>query len=222
MLQFPDKIRKTGRKRDAILTHHFRQRAGLLCCRAGPGSAGAALPWLARTILFLAASDPAPSRKPASMSSPPICAGSAGPARRRTSAPTPSSTMSATWSRWWRRLAKSRPSLSAMTGVRRSPGTRRCSGPMSSPRSRASAFRRPPADAACRSKPCGTTASPISTGSIFSRRASPKPSSSAMSPRPCESCWADAGSPIRRPINMFRRARDSSPAPIRIGRCRTG
>ena len=143
MLQLPDKIRKTGRKRDAILTHHFRQRAGLLCCRAGTGSAGAALPWLARTILFLAAPDPAPSRKPVSMSSPPICAGSAGPARPPISAPTPSSTMSATWSRWWRRLAKSRPSSSAMTGARRSPGTRRCSGPMSSPRSRASAFRRP-------------------------------------------------------------------------------
>jgi hypothetical protein len=30
VLQFPDKIRKTGRKRDAILTHHFGQRAGLL------------------------------------------------------------------------------------------------------------------------------------------------------------------------------------------------
>ena len=30
---FADKIRKTRRKRDAILTHHFRQRAGLLCCR---------------------------------------------------------------------------------------------------------------------------------------------------------------------------------------------
>jgi len=29
----------------------------------------------------------------------------------------------------------------------------------------------PSADAACRSKPCGITASPISTGSIFSRRA---------------------------------------------------
>jgi hypothetical protein len=25
-LHFPDKIRKTGRKRDAVLTHHFRQR----------------------------------------------------------------------------------------------------------------------------------------------------------------------------------------------------
>ncbi len=50
---------------------------------------------------------------------------------------------------------------------RRSPGTRRCSGPMSSPGSRASAFRRLPAGAACRWRPCGTTASPISTGSIF-------------------------------------------------------
>ena len=79
---------------------------------------------------------------------------SAGPARLPTSAPTASSTMSATWSRWWRRLAKSRPSLSAMTGARRSPGTRRCSGPISSPRSRASAFRRPSAAAAGRSKPC--------------------------------------------------------------------
>jgi hypothetical protein len=30
-LQLSDKIRKTGRKRDAILTHYFRQRVGLLC-----------------------------------------------------------------------------------------------------------------------------------------------------------------------------------------------
>src|SRR6476659_1893036 len=55
--QLVDKIRKTGRKRDAILTHHFRQRAGLLCRRGRTRTVGSALPRLARTILFLAAPD---------------------------------------------------------------------------------------------------------------------------------------------------------------------
>src|SRR4051794_25178168 len=57
VLQLADKIRKTGRKRDAILTHYFRQRAGLLCRRGRTGPAGAPLPRLARIVLFLAAPD---------------------------------------------------------------------------------------------------------------------------------------------------------------------
>src|SRR6476661_31042 len=57
VLQLADKIRKTGRKRDAILTHHFRQRTGFLCRRGRTGPAGAALPRLARIVLFLAAPD---------------------------------------------------------------------------------------------------------------------------------------------------------------------
>src|SRR5512140_2475206 len=42
-----DKARKTGRKRDVILTDHFRQRAGVLCPGRRTGTAGTAVPWLA-------------------------------------------------------------------------------------------------------------------------------------------------------------------------------
>jgi pimeloyl-ACP methyl ester carboxylesterase len=47
-LTIPDQIRKTGRKRDANLTHHFRQRDRPVCSRTGSGAFGAALPWLAQ------------------------------------------------------------------------------------------------------------------------------------------------------------------------------
>src|SRR5260221_5660223 len=56
---FPDKIRKTGRKRDAILTHHFRQRNRSVRARTRPGTFGRALSRLAGIVLFLAAPDPA-------------------------------------------------------------------------------------------------------------------------------------------------------------------
>src|SRR6202166_1585806 len=73
------------------------------------------------------------SRRPVSVSRHPICAVSAEPARPPTSTPTVFSTPSATWSLLLPRSAKSRPSSSAMTGARRSPGTPRCFAPMFSP-----------------------------------------------------------------------------------------
>ena len=125
--------------------------------------------------------------------------GSAGPVRLPMSAPIPSSTMSATWSRWWRRSAKSRRSLSAMTGgagrLARGDVPPRClhqgRWPQRSttvPRTRPSA--RDPEE---------------ERHHQFLLAVFPawrKPSSSATSPRRCRSCWADAGSRIR-PRTMF-------------------
>ena len=146
--------------------------------RTGRRPAGRALPWLAGIVLFLAAPDPGagsrrlPCRRARHARLRP------DHRRRRRSRPTASSTMSATSSRWSQRSARNASCRSsATTGARRSPGTPRCSGRTFSPRSQASACRRPSAAAAGRWRRCARAASPISTGSIFSRPASPKPSS---------------------------------------------
>ena len=52
------KILQRKRKNHAIFPHHLGQWDRDFCHRRGRGSACAALPWLARTVLFLAASDP--------------------------------------------------------------------------------------------------------------------------------------------------------------------
>src|SRR6202022_2250580 len=53
-----EQISQTRRKSDAIVTHHFRQRDRNVSARTGHGAACAALPRLAGTVLFVAASNP--------------------------------------------------------------------------------------------------------------------------------------------------------------------
>ena len=108
--------------------------------RAGRGPAGAALPRLSGVLVFLA--PPARRRWPPRASTPsrPTCAATARPTRPR---PIDQYTMLAPGRRHGRPARRARRrrrrSSSATTGARRSPGMRRCCGPIASAASSASA-----------------------------------------------------------------------------------